>query len=151
MSGNFPDHPGTFLDHLDFFLDYLDIFSRLSGHCLDLTEKFPDYPHSFKIIWTHFPDKPDTFRINFPDYQDALLDQTLFRLSRLFFRLSRYIFYNIRTLLRSSRNFPVHPGTLHIIWIFYIAKYPEVLQPIMYFLQKLSGFAKTFRSALLTC
>ena len=37
-----------------------------------------------------------------------------------------------------------------MIWIFCIAKYPEILQPIMNLMQKLSGFAKTFRSALLT-
>ena len=51
---------------------------------------------------------------------------------------------------RSSRNFPVHPDTLHINWIFCVAKYPEIPQPIMNLSQKLSGFAKTFRSALLT-
>ena len=32
----------------------------------------------------------------------------------------------------------------------HLPKYPEILQPIMSLLQKLSGFAKTFRSALLT-
>ena len=53
-------------------------------------------------------------------------------------------------LFRLSGNFPVHPDTLHIIWIFCIAKYPDILQPIMNLSQKLSGFAKTFRSALLT-
>ena len=47
-------------------------------------------------------------------------------------------------------NFPVHPDTLHIIWIFCIAKYPEIPQPIINLSQKLSGFAKSFRSALLT-
>ena len=51
-------------------------------------------------------------------------------------------------------NFQFIP-TLHIIWIFCIVsghfpKYPEILQQIMSLLQKLSGFAKTFRSALLT-
>ena len=51
-------------------------------------------------------------------------------------------------------NFQFIP-TLHIIWIFCILsghfpKYPEILQQIMSLLQKLSGFAKTFRSALLT-
>ena len=56
----------------------------------------------------------------------------------------------IRTLFRLSGNFPVHPDTLHIIWIFCNAKYPETLQAIMNLSQKLSGFVKTFRSALLT-
>ena len=37
-----------------------------------------------------------------------------------------------------------------MIWIFCIVKYPEIFQPIMNLLQKLSGFAKTFRTALLT-
>ena len=59
-------------------------------------------------------------------------------------------FQLILTLFRSSGNFPVHPDTLHIIWIFCIAKYPEILQPVMSLSQKLSGFAKTFQSALLT-
>ena len=59
-------------------------------------------------------------------------------------------FQFIPTLFRSSGNFPVHPDTLHIIWIFCIVsghfpKYPEILQQIMSLLQKLSGFAKTFR------
>ena len=79
------------------------------------------------------------------------LIQTHFQIIQTFFRFSRYIFQIIRTLFRLSGNFPVHPDTLHIIWIFCIAKYPEILQPIMNLSQKLSGFAKTFRSALLTC
>ena len=56
----------------------------------------------------------------------------------------------IRTLFRLSGNFPVHPDTLHNIWIFCTAKYPEIPQPIMNLSQKLSGFEKTFWSALLT-
>ena len=64
-------------------------------------------------------------------------------------------FQFIPTLFRSPWNFPVHPDTLHIIWIFFIVsghfpKYPEILQQIISLLQKLSGFTKTFRSALLT-
>ena len=93
----------------------------------------------------------------------------IFRSSRLFleypdtfFILSGHFLHHLETfqfiptLFRSSWNFPVHLYTLYIIWIFCIVsghfpKYPEILQPIMSFLQKLSGFAKTFRSALLTC
>ena len=59
---------------------------------------------------------------------------------------------NVRMLYNVSRymDFLDYLDTLHIIWIFCIAKYPEILQPIMNLSQKLSGFAKTFRSALLT-
>ena len=50
-------------------------------------------------------------------------------------------------------HFLDYPDTF--IWIFCVASghfpnYLEILQPIMSMLQKLSGFAKTFRSALLT-
>ena len=50
-------------------------------------------------------------------------------------------------------HFLDYPDTF--IWIFCVASghfpnYPEILQPIMSMSQKLSGFAKTFRSALLT-
>ena len=78
-----------------------------------------------------------------------------------FFRLSGHFLHHmnafqfIPTLFRSSRIFPVHPDFLHIIWIYCIVsghfpKYPEILQQIISLLQKLSGFAKTLRSALLT-
>ena len=153
------DYPDTFLNYLDtfrivrklsrsprhisrssgLFLDYLDTFSRLSGHCLDRTETF-QIIHTLFRLSGHFQDHPETFKII----------QTHFQIIQTLFRLSRYIFQIIRTLFRLSGNFPVHPDTLHIIWIFCIAKYPEILQPIMNLSQKLSGFAKTFRSALLT-
>ena len=41
-------------------------------------------------------------------------------------------------------NFPVHPDTLHIIWIFCIAKYPKILQPIMNLSQKTFRICKNF-------
>ena len=94
----------------------------------------------------------------FLDPQETLqIIQTLFRSSEHFLnhpdtfsRLSRHFldcpdtFKIILTLFRLSRHFPDHPDTLHIIWIFCITKYPEILQPIMNLSQKLSGFAKTF-------
>ena len=101
---------------------------------------FSDYPDTFSRLTRHFQDHPETFK-NI---------QTHFQIIQTLSRLSKYIFQIIRTLFRLSGNFPVHPDTLHIIWIFCIAKYPEILQPIMNLSQKLSGFAKTFRSALLT-
>ena len=74
------------------------------------------------------------------------------------FRLSSYVFLIIRTLFNfyithklssSSRHFPDHLDTLHIIWILCIASghfqnYPKILQPILNLSQKLSRFAKTF-------
>ena len=101
-------------------------------------------------------------------YKRSRSPKHIFRSSRLFleypdtfFRLSRHFLHHLETLqfipslFRSSGNFPVHLYTSYIIWIFCIVsghfpKYPEILQQIMSLLQKLSGFAKTFRSALLT-
>ena len=77
------------------------------------------------------------------------------RSPRHIFRSSRLSLEYPDTFFTSSGNFPVHPDTLYIIWIFcivsgHVPKYLDILQPIMSFLQKLSGFGKTFRSALLT-
>ena len=132
LSRNFPDHLETFQTSRN--------ISRSYRNFPDSSTLFLDYLDTFSKLTGKFQDHPETFQII----------QTHFQIIRTLFRLSRYIFKIIRTLLRLSRNFPVDLDTLHIIWIFYIAKYPEVLQPIMYFLQKLSGFAKIFRSALLT-
>ena len=81
------------------------------------------------------------------------------------FRLSSYVFLIIRTLFNfyithklssSSRHFPDHLDTLHIIWILCIASghfqnYPKILQPILNLSQKLSRFAKTFLVTMLPC
>ena len=141
------DYPDTFLNYPDtfrivrklsrsprhisrssgLFLDYLDTFSRLSGHCLERRE-------TFQIIHTLFRLSGHIFQINrtllgssgnYQDYLDTLLDHP-----EVFFRL--------------SGNFPVHPDTLHFIWIFCIAKYPEILQPIMNLSQKLCWICKNF-------
>ena len=90
-------------------------------------------------------------------YMRSRSPKHIFRSSRLFleypdtfFRLSRHFLHHLETLqfipslFRSSGNFPVHLYTSYIIWIFCIVsghfpKYPEILQPIMSFLQKLSG------------
>ena len=141
--GNFLDH--AFLDHLDSLqiilthLNYPDTFrivrklSRSHRHVTRSSGLFLDYLDTFLKLSRHCLDCTETFQI-----------------IHTLFRLSGHIFQIIRTLFRLSGNFPVHPDTLHIIWIFCIAKYPEILQPIMNLSQKLSGFAKTFRSALLT-
>ena len=102
LSENLPDHPSTFLDH----------------------------PDSFQIIRTHFLNKMDTLRIM---WKLSRLSRYISRSSRLFleypdifFRLSGHFLHHmeafqfIPTLFRSSRNFPVHPDTLHISWIFCI-------------------------------
>ena len=90
------------------------------------------YLDTFYIIWKlssssgHFLDHLDTFQI-------------------------------IWTLFRSSGNFPVQPDTLHITWIIlceasgHFPSYPEIFQPMLNLSQKLSGFAKTFRVAMLPC
>ena len=134
-----PDHPGTqSIRSSVLFLDSLDTFSRISG-------LFQDHLENFQIIQTH----NSRSSILFLEYPD-----TCFRLSGHFLHHME-TFQFIPTLFRSPGNFPVHPDTLHIIWIFCIVsghfpKYPEILQQIMSLLQKLSRFAKTFQSALLT-
>ena len=72
-------------------------------------------------------------------------------LIQTFFRLSG----SSRRFLDQTLSRSEHPDTFRVMWIFCIASghlpiYPEILHPIMNRLQKLSGFAKTFRSALLT-
>ena len=119
------------------FLDYPDTFSRLSG-------LFWDHPETFQIFQIHF------------------------QIIHTLFRVSRYIFQSIRALFTLSGNITVHPYTFQIFrklssssvhFVYYLdilysirtfSKYPEILLPIMSFLQKLSRFVKTFRSALLT-
>ena len=134
---NFPDYPDAFLDHPDSF--YI------------IQIHFLDYPDTFYIIWKlsssswHFLDHPETFQFI----------RTLCILSGYFLDYPD-TFYIVRKLSSSSRHFPVHLDTLHIIWILCIASghfsnYPEILQPIINLSQKLSGFAKFFRVAMLLC
>ena len=98
--------------------------SRLSRHISRSSRLFSEYPDTFLVIW---------------------------KLSSSF----QHFLDHIWTLSRSSGNFLVHLDTLHVTWIFCIVSgpfpnYPEILQLKMSLLQKLSAFAKTFRSALLT-
>ena len=107
------------------------------------TSRYRDFSQFFELSG-HFLDHPEPSRFSryistssrlFLEYPDT------------FFRLSGHFLHHME-------NFQFIP-TLHIIWIFCIVsghfpKYPEILQQIMSSLQKLSGFAKTFWSALLT-
>ena len=127
--------------------------SRSPRHIFRLSRLFLDYPDTFSRLRGHFKDHPETFQIIQIHFQ---IIQTLFRVSIYIFQIFRTLFTSSGNFpvhpdtFRSSGNFPVHPDTLHIIWIFCIAEYPKILQPIMNLSQKLSGFAKTFGSALLT-
>ena len=130
--------------------------------CIYKGSRSPRHILSSSGLFLH---NPDIFRII---QKLSRLSRYIFRSSRLFleypdtfFRFSGHFLHHLETfqfiltLFRSSGNFPVHPDTLHIIWIFCIVsghfpKYPEIPQQIISLLQKLSGFAKTFRSALLT-
>ena len=125
--------------------------------CIYKGSRSPRHILSSSGLFLH---NPDIFRII---QKLSRLSRYIFRSSRLFleypdtfFRFSGHFLHHLETfqfiltLFRSSGNFPVHPDTLHIIWIFCNAKYPEILLAIMNLSQKLSGFAKTFRSALLT-
>ena len=115
------------------FLDDLDTFqiiwklSRLSRHTFRSSRLFLDYPNTFSRLSGHFLDRLETFQIiqTFPHELDT------------FSRLSG-----------QSGYFPDHPDTF--IWVFCVAfghfpNYPEILQPIINLLQKLSELAKTFR------
>ena len=133
-SRHFLDYPDTFHIILTHFLDYLDTFQIIMTH-------FLDHPDTFQIVRKlsrssgHFPVQPHTFFTLYGHFQFVWI------------------------LSRSSRHILDHPDTFQIIWTpcilsaFCIASGHfsndlEILQPIMS--QKLSGFAKTFRSALLT-
>ena len=98
----------------------------------------------FQIIWTLFRLSGHIFQI-----ERTLFNRIIRKLSILF----RYISRSSILFLEIPVQF--YPDTLHLIWIICIVsrhfpKYPEIIQPIMSLLQKLSEFAKTFRSALLT-
>ena len=125
-------------------IGYIYKRSRSPMHIFWSSGLFLNYPYNFLNL-------ADTFRIirSLPDFPDTFLHypDSFLEYPDTFFRLSGHFLHHME-------NFQFIP-TLHIIWIFCIVsghfpKYLEILQQIMSLLQKLSGFAKTFRSALLT-